>query len=195
RSAASAVIRAAAVGAGLLLYLLRALTEPMWSNDYLAIWGLKAKTIFATRSLPPWPFRDPAAGFSHPEYPIGLPLALAGIAGILGRWDDHATALLFPVLQAATIAGLFGWLTRRRAPRGVALAASALVALCEPLYSAFLTGMAEIPLAGALLLVATSWCDALDGTDGGAVRRLAAASLFAAACKNEGVFFAAAAGA
>src|SRR5262249_41645975 len=42
---------------------------------------------------------------------------------------------------------------------------------------------------------ATSWCDALDGTDGGAVRRLAAASLFAAACKNEGVFFAAAAGA
>ncbi|HTD52649.1 MAG TPA: hypothetical protein VK780_06475, partial [Thermoanaerobaculia bacterium] len=26
---------------GVALYTLRALTEPMWSNDYLAIWGLK----------------------------------------------------------------------------------------------------------------------------------------------------------
>src|SRR5262249_60330299 len=136
RSAASAVIRAAAVGAGLLLYLLRALTEPMWSNDYLAIWGLKAKTIFATRSLPPWPFRDPAAGFSHPEYPIGLPLALAGIAGILGRWDAHATALLFPVLQAATIAVVFGWLTRRGEPRQARRRASSPGARDEARYCA-----------------------------------------------------------
>ena len=40
----------AAVGVG--LYLMRALTEPMWSNDYVAIWGLKGKTIHASGAVP-----------------------------------------------------------------------------------------------------------------------------------------------
>ena len=30
---------------------LRALTEPMWSNDFLAIWGLKGKAIFAAGAV------------------------------------------------------------------------------------------------------------------------------------------------
>ena len=186
---------AAAVLAGVLLYALRALTEPMWSNDFLAIWGLKGRTLFATRVLSSWPFRDPAAAFSHREYPIGLPLLFAGLAGAIGRWDDHGAALLFPAMQAATLAVLYGWLRRRGASRSIALSAAALLSWCEPLYSAFLTGMAEVPLAGILLLLAVSWSDARDGTDTGAIRRVAAACVFAAATKNEGLFAAGAAGA
>ncbi|MDQ2980514.1 MAG: hypothetical protein M3R62_14995, partial [Acidobacteriota bacterium] len=180
---------------GVALYLLRALTEPMWSNDFLAIWGLKGKTIFEMRGLPAW-LRDPAlAGFSHPEYPLGLPLFYAGVASLLGRWDDHAMALAFPFFQAATLALLFGWLRRRGASRRLALAAAALVSLFEPLYSGFLTGMAEVPLSAAMLLLGTALSDALDETDPGALRRLAVASVFAAAIKNEGLLVAAAAAA
>jgi hypothetical protein len=147
---------------GVLLYMLRALTEPMWSNDFLAIWGLKGKTIFEMRGLPDW-LRDPAlAGFSHPEYPLGLPLFYAGAASLLGRWDDHAMALAFPFFQAATLALLFGWLRRRGASRRLALAAAALVSLFEPLYSGFLTGMAEVPLSATMLLLGTALSDALD---------------------------------
>jgi hypothetical protein len=181
------------LAAGVLLYLLRAMTEPMWSNDFLAIWGLKGKVIFQAGRLAEWPFRSADAGFSHPEYPLALPLVYAGFSALLGRWDDHAMALLFPAFQAATLAVLFGWLRRRRIETSVAIGAAAVVALFEPLYSGFLTGMAEVPLSGALLLLATSWSDALDETDAGAVRRVAVASVLVASLKNEGFFFAIAA--
>ena len=193
RLAPSELLLAAVAAAGVLLYLLRALTEPMWSNDFLAIWGLKGRAIFGAGFLPRW-LSDPAmAGWSHPEYPLGLPLLYAGLASLLGRWDDHAMALVDPALCIATLAILFGWLVRRGVSRRTALAASALVALCEPLYSAFLTGMAEVPVAAAVLALGTALSDAIDAMDRGAERRLAVASLLAASIKNEGLFLAAAA--
>ena len=175
---------------GIALYALRALTEPMWSNDYLAIWGFKGKTIFGSRALPERLFRWPALGFSHPEYPLGLPFLYAGLSFLLGRWDDHAMALLFPFFQVATLLALFGWLRRRGAPWPLPLAAAALLAFFEPLYSGFLSGMAEVPLACGMLLFGTAFSDALDQTDPGAARRLGVASLLIATTKNEGIFLA-----
>ncbi len=179
------------VALGMLLYLLRALTEPMWSNDYVAIWGLKGKTIHAAGAVPQRLFEDPSLGFSHPEYPIGLPFLYAGVSFLTGRWDDHAMALLFPIFQAATLVALFGWLRRHGASRTVAWFAAALLACFEPLYSAFMTGMAEVPLSLGLLLFGAAMGDALEG-EPGAYRRLALASALITATKNEGLFFAAA---
>ena len=181
----------AAVAAGIVLYALRALTEPMWSNDYVAIWGLKGKTVHAAGGLPRRLFEDPALGFSHPEYPLGLPFLYAGISFLTGRWDDHAMALLFPIFQVATLAALYGWLRRRRVARAPAALAIAILACFEPLYSAYMTGMAEVPLSLGLLLFGAALTDALDG-EPGALRRLAAASALITATKNEGLFFAAA---
>jgi hypothetical protein len=189
------------LASGVAFYLLRALTEPMWSNDYLAIWGLKAKTIFATRALPTRVLPAGLFGFTHPEYPLGLPLLYAGIASLAGRWDDHALALLFPFLQVATLAVLYGWTKRRGVSWPIPLAAAALLAQFEPLYSGFLTGMAEVPLSFAFLLFGTALSDSIDSSRSsfpaeaeregrGARRRLAAASLLAAGTKNEGLFFA-----
>jgi hypothetical protein len=182
----------AVVALGVAAYALRALTEPMWANDYLAIWGLKGKTIYGASALPRRLFSDPSLGFSHPEYPLGLPFLYAGVAFLAGRWDDHALALLFPVLQAATLAALHAWLRRRGASRTVALAAIAILASFEPLYSAFLTGMGEVPLSFGLLLFGAALADVLDGEGSGALRRLALAAAWIAATKNEGLFFAAA---
>jgi hypothetical protein len=176
---------------GLFVFALRAMTEPMWSNDFLAIWGLKGRAIFFARAIPS-SLRLPEYGFSHPEYPLGLPLLYAGAAFLARRWDDQALALLFPAFQAATVLALFGWLRRRGASRTMSLAAAAVVALFQPLYSAFAAGMADVPFAGASLLFAAALSDALDQTDRGARRRLGMASLVAAAIKNEGLFLAAA---
>jgi len=176
---------------GFLPSLLRSLTEPMWANDFVAIWGLKGKTIHAAATVPPHLLEDPGFGFSHPEYPIGLPFLYAGVSFLTGGWDDHALALLFPVFQLATLAALFGWLRRHGAARGVAWAAVALLSCFEPLYSAFLTGMAEVPLSLGLLLFGAALGDALEG-EPGAYRRLAVASALITATKNEGLFFAAA---
>jgi hypothetical protein len=181
--------------AGVSIYLVRSLAEPMWSNDFLAIWGLKGKAIFADAGLPQWLFRWPEFEFSHPDYPIGLPLVYAGIAFLLDRWDDQAAALLFPFFQVGTLLVLVGWLRRRGVGLVVALAAGAFVANFGVLYSAWLTGMAEIPAAFAFLLLGTALWDVLDDADPGSVRRLLLASLLAAATKNEGVFVVAVAGA
>jgi hypothetical protein len=174
--------------AGISIYIVRSLSEPMWSNDFLAVWGLKGKTIFGDSGIPQRLFRWPEFEFSNPAYPIGLPLVYAGIAFLLDRWDDHAMALLFPFFQVGTLLVLVGWLQRRGVKLVVALAAAAFVANFGVLYSAWLTGMAEVPAAFAFLLVGTALSDVVDETDPGSVRRLFLASLAAAATKNEGVF-------
>lgn len=178
---------AAAAILGVLLYAFRALTEPMWGGDFLAIWGLKGKSFFGAAGFVPHLFEDAAFGFTHPEYPVGLPLLYAGIGLAVKTWDDHAMALLFPCFLAATLLVLYGFLRRRGATAVVALAATALLANFQGLYSAFLTGMAEVPLALAFLLLATSLADAWDAREDGAMRRVAAASFLAAATKNEGL--------
>jgi hypothetical protein len=180
------------LAAGVVLYALKALTEPMWANDFVAIWGLKGKTFFAEGRVPERLFLWKSLGFSHPEYPLGIPFLYAGIADLLGRWDDHAMALLFPLIQVATLLALFGWLRRRGATRQLALGAAALLSQFEPLYRGFTTGMAEVPLSFAMLLFGTSLCDRVDRTDHGAARRLVLASLMCAGTKNEGLFFVAA---
>jgi hypothetical protein len=177
---------------GVIAYALRALTEPMWSNDFLAIWGLKGKTIFAAGGVPRRLFEDPSLGYSHPEYPLGLPFLYAALSFLLGRWDDHAMALLFPFLQAATLLALFGWLRRRGVAKTVTLGAVALLALFEPLYSSFLTGMADVPYSFVALLFGAALADALDQTDPFAARRLALASFLAASTKNEALVLTAA---
>lgn len=177
---------------GVAIYALRALTEPMWANDYIAIWGLKGKTIFGAGGYPEDFYRSSRLEYSHPEYPLGLPLLYAGVSFLTGRWDDHAMALLFPLFQIATLLVLFGWLRRRCVSPTVASLATATVAWFEPLFSGFLTGMAEVPLAFGVLLFGTALVDSLEATDAGTIRRLAFASALIAATKNEGLFFAAA---
>jgi hypothetical protein len=179
----------AVLGLGVALYALRALTEPMWSNDFLAIWGLKGKLIFLESRVPERLFTDSSLSATHPEYPLGLPFLYAGLASLLGRWDDHAMALLFPALQVATALALVGWLRRRGAAPTAACAAAALLSLFEPLYAAYITGMADVPLSLFFLLLAAALSDALDDTDPGAVRRLAVAAGLCVATKNEGLFF------
>jgi hypothetical protein len=172
------------------VYALRALTEPMWANDFIAIWGLKGKTIFGARGLPDRFFGSSSVGYSHPEYPVGLPLLYAGLSFVTGRWDDHAMALLFPLFQVATLLVVVGWLRRRGVSPAAAGLAAATVAWFEPLYSGFLTGMAEVPLAFGMLLFGTALADALEEADPGALRRLVLTAALMAATKNEGLFLA-----
>lgn len=178
------------IALGVALYALRALTEPMWSNDFIAIWGLKGKAIFLSGGMPEW-LRG-SLGFSHPEYPLGLPFLYAGVAFLTGTWDDHALALLFPLLQIATLSVLVGWLLRRGAPRNATLLGAAILAVFEPLYSGALTGLAEVPLAFGALLFGTALAEAFEPGEAGALRRLALAAAMLAATKNEGLFLAAA---
>jgi hypothetical protein len=174
--------------AGIAFYGIRALSAPMWSNDFLGVWGIKGKMIYFEGGVPDRLFSDVELSFTNPEYPLGLPFLFSGIAFVLRQWDDHAMALLFPALQAATAFVLVGWLRRRGSSPTVAFGAAALLALFEPLYAAYITGYADIPLSFFVLLLATALSDAVDATDPGALRRLALAAALCAGTKNEGLY-------
>lgn len=181
------------LAAGIAVYFLRSVSEPIVSNDFLANWGLKGRTIFAEGRIPERLFSAEELAFSHPEYPLGIPLVYAGVASLLGRWDDHALGLLFPAFQIATVLVLVGWLRRRGASPASALAAGALLSLFAPLYSPSTIGYADVPLSFFALLLATSLSDAVDTTDARALQRTACAALLCTATKNEGLYLVAAA--
>jgi hypothetical protein len=178
----------AIAGAGCLIFLVAALSEPMWATDYLAMWGLKGKTIFETGSIPRRLFQDPALSWSHSQYPLLVPLSLATFASLSGGWQDQALALLFPLCEIATILAIWGFISRRVSPLAGSTAA-ALVSLCFPLYGAANSGLAEIPLALGLVLVSGAFLDVLQAGSRSAMARLFLASLFAAWCKPEGALF------
>jgi hypothetical protein len=182
-----AVVALVLIALGVAVYAVVSLAEPMSSTDYLAVWGLKAKTIYGSGEVPDRLFRAFTLRLSHPEYPLGLPMLYAGTAFLLGRWDDHALALLFPLVQIATLLALYGWLRRRGASRALALEAITPLSLYYPLY-ADRVGTAEVPLSLGILLFGTSLADSLDRTDAGALVRLALGSFFVASIKNEGWF-------
>jgi hypothetical protein len=171
-----------------LVFLVQAVAEPMWSTDYLAIWGLKGKTIATTGHVPRRLFSDPALYWAHREYPLLLPVSLAALAPFAGGWDDQALALFFPICELATLLALFGFLARR-VSREAGAAAAALAALCFPLYRAVNAGTAEIPFAFAVVLVAAAFLDALDRGSPRVRARLFAAALFCVSIKQEGTLW------
>jgi hypothetical protein len=171
-----------------IVFLVQAVAEPMWSTDYLAIWGLKGKTIATIGHVPRRLFEDPALYWAHREYPLLVPLSLATLAGFAGGWDDQALALFFPLSELATLLALFGFLARR-VSRVSGAAACALAALCFPLYRAVNAGTAEVPFAFAVVLVSCAFLDALHRGSPGARARLFCASLFCVSVKQEGTLF------
>ena len=178
----------AAAAAGALLFSLSALAEPIWATDFLAIWGLKGKTIFFAGGIPQALFRDPALVWSHPEYPLFLPLLFASLAAFARDWNDRALALLYPALHVGTILAAYGFLSRR-VNRIAGAVAAALIGLFLPLYRSGHVGMADIPLAFGLVLLSCAFLDAREASSAPVQARLALASLFCAATKQEGLLF------
>ncbi len=172
-----------------LLFVLEAIAEPMWATDFLAIWGLKAKTIFLSASIPDRLFHDSFTFWSHPEYPLLLPLSLASLAAVVGKFNDQALALLYPAFEAATLFLLFGHL-RRRVSFPAGAVAAVVAAFCFPLYRAANAGTGEVPLAFAFVLAATALLDAIERDTGPARLRLLIASHLCVSFKQEGVLFA-----
>jgi len=170
------------------LFALEAARGGMWSTDHVAIWGFRAKTMFETGTIPHRLFDDPAIAFSNPRYPLLVPLSLSSFAAALRAWDEHALALLYPLLQLATVLLVSGFLSRRVSAVSGAFG-GLLVSLCAGLYKPANVGTADIPMALGFALAATAWLDLREHPDSSATARLFVGSLFCAATKSEGSLF------
>lgn len=130
-----------------------AASEPI-ENDFLAIWGLKAKIFWFHGGIDWGWLTAPGNDFSHPDYPILLPLLHDVVAVIGGQWNDRWLGLFHPAFAGALLLVVRSLLTSEmNSDRASALSTFALASLAMPPW----IGMAEGPLvawaaAGLLLL-------------------------------------------
>jgi hypothetical protein len=171
-----------------LVFLVEAVSEPMWSTDFLAIWGMKGKVVYLTGSVPARLFRDPALYWAHREYPLLVPFSLASLASLAGEWNDRALALLFPGCALATWLAVYGFLARRSSAVGGAIGA-VLTTFCFCLYHPVNAGTAETVFALGAVLAASAFLDLAHENDSATRWRLAIAALFCAATKQEGTLW------
>lgn len=133
-------------GGSLLLSVWTAERTPFnYGWDSWAIWALKAK-FFYEGGPPASYFHDRLLLFSHPNYPLNLPLAEAPLLSMSGSKGPFLAALLGPVCLAALLVIVFVG-TSREYGQGVALLCTSALALLPEFPILAGRDYADVPLA------------------------------------------------
>jgi hypothetical protein len=169
------------------LVMVSALSIPIFEWDAYSIWGYKAKILFNFSVNPkPQYFQDLSLSYSHLDYPLLVPLLMAGFYGALGNIDDQAVKVIFFLFYLAlwfiSYAG-FRWKLSRK--HSICLA-TMIVAVPSIVRWAG-TGIADVPLtvyySGSILFL-LKWIENRERQD------WVLSVLFTAFCvftKNEGI--------
>ncbi len=143
---ASRIVLAAALG----LFAWKVHQAPVWSWDHHSVWGMKARHVaegdfLSLGFLRVDPFRS-----SNPEYPIGLPVLWRTLT--LGRAPASFDFKLCHLLFGVALAGLCRLaLKAGGVSASVANAVAAFVAVSPLYWDTESLGLAEMPLAAAML--------------------------------------------
>jgi len=108
---------------------LHAIAWPVNDLDAWSIWAFKARIFSMSQGIPWAYFGDASKLFSHPDYPLLVPLAETWIYGWLGRPDDQAMMVLFALSAAGTVAITAGALHRVYGRVGALLGAASMAYL------------------------------------------------------------------
>ena len=120
--------------AAVLWHLVYALQPNLWDwsdfligrRDFFFIWGYKAHLFFAERGIP-WTFlRSLPNDFSHPDYPLLVPLLFDINPVLTGHWQPATIAWLDTALGAALLGVVYRCLKDDFAPLPAALGTFAL---------------------------------------------------------------------
>ncbi len=150
------------------LFLAKVALVPVWSWDFYAVHGTKARRILAGHTLDLGELKAPALGMSHPDYPVGGPIAWRVIA--LGAVPDERSARVVHALFALAVLALVraGLLAAGRS-EAVANTGAAFAAISPLLWDTESLGLMEVPFA---LFLAASFLLLLDIRRGGPSRGL-----------------------
>lgn len=135
------------------LLLLASLHTPLgW--DGLFNFELKARLIFENTPSGRFPIAylsDASRAWSHPQYPLMVPFAEFWIYSWLGRVDQAAIKILFPLFYFSLVGVLCGAI-RRISDARISLAIAVAIGLLPPftLLPGAASGYADVPLAAAL---------------------------------------------
>ena len=189
---AIAIVINCVTGLLVLLHAIYAMRPGLWDwtdwlitrRDYFFIWGFKARLFFVEQGIP-WSFlRTLPNDFSHPDYPLLVPLLFDVPAVLTSRFDPRFIAVIDTLLGAALLVIAYRCLRDEFTPTQAALGTLALSG------SALLpwVGYADGPLvafAGSAALLIRRYLRGRATTLAVAITLLS----FAAMTKNEGMAF------
>lgn len=136
--------------------LLQAVRVPLGSFDAWSLWEYKGRHFWLDAGVSGTFLHDHAAIFAHPAYPPLLPLLIAWVYTWLGGADPALMKPLFPAFYATLLLAFGAALLPRRGAR-VALPATAVLALVPQIAGYAGTGLADVPLAAALVASAAAF--------------------------------------
>lgn len=152
------------VGLGLvvlqvLLAIRLAVQAPLVAWDAWAVWAFKGR-LLERGSLPMDYFRDTVTAFSHPDYPLNLPLAESVLFHLGQPLGDMLAALIGPACLASLALLFYAGLSRLYG-RSTAALTTAVLTLAPAIVWQAASGYADIPLAlyggGAALYLLLWW--------------------------------------
>jgi hypothetical protein len=115
--------------------------------DGVAVWGLKGKAAFVDGGFPGPYFHDLSRQWSHPDYPLFVPLAEAWVYRCIGQVDECAVKLLFVAFYVALLALFYGGVRREGFTATFSLGFTAALATVPLLRAQAMSGEADVPLA------------------------------------------------
>lgn len=175
---------------GVLLVILAASWQDRLWWDGWAIWAFKARALFGEGTLNGlWADGDGAFAFTHPDYPLAVPLVDWWAYRHAGRPDPAIASFLGGVWFVLLPVVLWDALRDRVGERIAALAALGL-ALFWPIASYATGGTADVVVALAILGAVAEFGRAFGAGDAGATWRSAVFVALGAQAKNEGLAFA-----
>lgn len=121
---------------------------PWGGGDSVAIWNLRAKSLFFL-SGDQWDQAfSPLIPYSHPDYPFGIPVLVAGAARAMGSFTPVAPAIISAAYATAMIGLIAAGLRRNRGPVWLGL----LLLLGAPRFlESTAHQCADVPMAVCLL--------------------------------------------
>jgi hypothetical protein len=123
-------------------YARLALAAPPIENDYLLIWGVKAKEFFFAGGID-WAWLESPINYTtHPDYPVLLPLLYDAFALVTGGWSDRWIGIITVAYGVAALLVVRGALADELPKPWRVIATAALMPL---VFSPYI-GMAEAPL-------------------------------------------------
>jgi hypothetical protein len=123
-------------------YARLALAAPPLENDYLLIWGVKAKGFFFARAID-WSYLEAPLNIdSHPDYPLLSPFVFDVHALIAGGWNDRWLGIVNVMFGIAALLVVRGLLYDEVATPMRVIASAVLMPL---VFSPYI-GLAEGPL-------------------------------------------------
>lgn len=135
---------------------LQALRVPLGSFDAWSLWEYKGRLFWLDGGLTAGFLHDRAAIFAHPAYPPLLSLLIAWVYTWAGSADPAPMKALFPCFFLALLLGFHAALRPRVGPFA-AVTATAVLSLVPRLAQYAGSGLADVPLAAALVAAAAAF--------------------------------------